>query len=243
MDKASRYHTHWLAVTELTPADRQRMAELYFSCYDGSDPALFGSDLDSKDGVLLLYADNQVVGFTTLAIYSRNWQGRSITVVFSGDTVVARAHWGQQTLALEWIALMGRFRRQHPERPMYWLLLVKGHRTFLYLPVFGRSFWPHWQQDRSDLKPLADFLAGERFPDHYNPDTGVIEFPVSRGHLKPELAEPDDHQRQRPEVEFFVRKNPGFGQGHELVCLCEIEEPNMRPLARRLFLRDRDSAP
>jgi hypothetical protein len=75
---------------------------------------------------------------------------------------------------------MGTFKRQDPLTRLYWLLLVKGHRTFRYLPVFGKSFYPHWSFDRSDLRPLADALALELCPDDYNPRTGVMEF-SSRG--------------------------------------------------------------
>lgn len=215
------------------------MVDLYLAVYDGTSSELFHQDLQSKDGALLLYHGATLVGFTTLQIYPREWQGRPIRVVYSGDTVVERSHWGQHALALDWIALMGQLKRQRPEESLMWLLLVKGHRTFLYLPVFAQTYWPHPHQDCSWLKPLADQLASERFPDFYNPITGVVEFSQSRGHLKSELAEPAVHHKRKPEVEFFLKSNPGFRRGHELVCLCPIEESNMKPLARRAFLSAR----
>jgi hypothetical protein len=103
------------------------------------------------------------------------------------------------------------------------------------LPVFGKSFYPHWDIDRRDLKPLADALALEMFPDDYNPTTGVVELRESRGHLKPEIARPAPDELDRDGVQFFLERNPGFERGHELVCLCEIEEHNMKPLTLRLF--------
>jgi hypothetical protein len=36
-------------------------------------------------------------------------------------------------------------------------------------------------------------------------------------------------------VKFFLERNPQFAQGHELVCLCEIEEANMKPMTKRIF--------
>src|SRR5438477_387166 len=83
-----------------------------------------------------------------------------------------------------WTARLGVLRRQRPELPLYWLLLVKGHRTFRYLPLFSKSFHPHWSMQRGDLKSLADSLAQSMFPDDYNPATGVVELKKSRGHLK-----------------------------------------------------------
>jgi hypothetical protein len=232
---APTYTTRFVPVPALDPAVRKRMAELYLANYDGTDGAIFAHDLARKDEVLLVHADDEVVGFTTVKYIEREWQGRDIRVVFSGDTVVDRAHWGQQALAFAWIGRMGAMKRESPGTPMYWFLLVKGHRTFRYLPVFGKSFYPHWSIDRSDLKPLADALAADMFQGDYNAASGVVEFTPSRGHLKSDIAMPDDAELEREGVRFFLERNPGFVHGHELVCLCEVEEHNMKPLTLRLF--------
>ena len=229
------YTTSVVAVPDLDEPTKQAMAALYLASYDGASEKLFRSDLAGKQKALLLYANGTLAGFTTLKCYERIWQDSPINVIYSGDTVVARAHWGQQALAFAWITYVGELWRNNPRIPLYWFLLVKGHRTFRYLPVFGKSFYPHWSIDRSDLKPLADMLALEMFPDDYNPATGVIEFGRSRGHLKPDIALPTQEELRREGVQFFLDRNPGFRHGHELVCLCEVAEANMKPLTLRLF--------
>jgi hypothetical protein len=233
----SIYSTSFVAVLALPHAVKKALASLYLANYDASNEALFFHDLHEKDEVLLVYAASELVGFTAVSVFERAWQGRRIRVVYSGDTVVDREHWGHQALAIAWIGKMGALKRDCPEIPMYWFLLVKGHRTFRYLPVFGKSFYPHWSVDRSDLKPLADSLAMERFPGDYNPATGVVEFRQSRGHLKPDLALPSLQDLDKEGVRFFLERNPGFQRGHELVCVCEIETHNMKPLTLRLFRR------
>jgi hypothetical protein len=229
------YSTRFVPVHELDDATKSRMASVYLESYDASSEALFLRDLANKDEVLLVYAAGGLVGFTTVRVFEREWQGEHIRVVYSGDTIIERTHWGQQALAFAWISHMGALKREQPGAPLYWFLLVKGHRTFRYLPVFGKSFYPHWSVDRSDLKPLADALAQEMFPDDYNPATGVVEFKQSRGHLKPDLALPSPEELDREGVRYFLDRNPGYRRGHELVCLCEVEEHNMKPLTLRLF--------
>ena len=229
------YSARFVAVSALEDGVRGQMARIYWNSYDGSNEGLFRGDLEAKDEVLLIRAADELVGFTSLRIIDREWQGRPVRVIYSGDTVIERAHWGQQSLAFAWIARMGALKRERPEAPLFWFLLVKGHRTFRYLPVFGKSFFPHWSADRSDLKPLADALALDMFPDDYNPATGVVEFAQSRGHLKPHLALPTAEELDREGVRFFLERNPGYQRGHELVCLCEMEEHNMKALTLRLF--------
>ena len=229
------YTARFAPVASLNDGIRVQMARIYLASYDGSNPAIFFGDLAAKDEVLLLYAGDELIGFTTLRTFDYQWEGRTVRVVYSGDTVVERAHWGQQALAFAWISRMGAIKRERPDTPLFWLLLVKGHRTFRYLPVFGKSFYPHWSIDRSDLKPLTDALAKGMFASDYNPATGVVEFAESRGHLKPHLALPTAGELDRDGVRFFLERNPGFQLGHELVCLCEVEEENMKPLTLRLF--------
>jgi hypothetical protein len=230
-----KYRARFVPVSSLDTGVRGRMARIYLNSYDGSNEEVFLGDLSVKDEVLLVHCGEELVGFTTLQIIDREWRGDRIRVIYSGDTVVERAHWGQQTLAFAWISRMGALKHEQPQVALYWLLLVKGHRTFRYLPVFGKSFYPHWTVDRSDLKPLVDMLALELYAKDYNPSTGVIEFAHSRGHLRADIALPTPDELDRDGVRFFLERNPGFQRGHELVCLCEVEERNMKPLTLRLF--------
>lgn len=229
------YKAQFKNISSLTADECRILSNIYLANYSGTNEDRFIADLSNKTEVLLVYCSGELVGFTTVQLYEREWDGKFIRVIYSGDTVVEQAHWGQQALAFAWIARMGEIKREKPEIPLYWLLIVKGHRTFKYLPTFGKSFFPHWSIDRSDLKPLADFLAHEKFGAVYNSAAGVVEFPESQGHLRNEIAMPTEEQASLPAVKFFLDRNPNFTQGHELVCLCEIEEANMKSLTKRIF--------
>ncbi len=78
-------------------------------------------------------------------------------------------------------------------------------------------------------------LAQQRFGDAFNARRGVVSFSQSRGHLKPALANIAEDEAARPDVAFFLRRNPGYRQGDELVCMTELSLDNLRPLARRGF--------
>ncbi|MDX8412379.1 MAG: hypothetical protein R8K46_11005 [Mariprofundaceae bacterium] len=229
-------HTTLIQVaSNIGDSTRRQMARLYLANYNGSDEVQFNRDLMDKDEAVIVHKEGQLIGFSTFKIYNRTWNSEPIRVLYSGDTIMDRNHWGKQSLAFAWIQRMGEIKRQHPDTPFYWFLLTKGHRTFRYMPAFGKSFFPHWLNHRDDLKSLADILASEKFGADYNAATGVVEFPRSRGHLKPDLAEPSPTDQAKESVRFFLKCNPGYRQGHELACICEMEEYNMKPLAKRLF--------
>jgi hypothetical protein len=195
--------------------------------------------LAGKDAAVLVRdEDDHLCGFSTLAVWRMEIDRQPVRVVFSGDTIIERAHWGSQSFAFTWIRQIGRIAAAAPHVPLYWLLIVKGHRTYRYLPAFGLDFVPDWRKpDDPRLVALKHAIAERRFAGAYRRETGIVRFEQSRGHLAAEWARVTKREAARPDVRFFLERNPGYRQGDELVCLCEFSLANMRPLTRRLFLQ------
>jgi hypothetical protein len=217
-----------------------RMYELYATYYDATSPSLFEKDLGDKDWVVVLRDEaGMLVGFSSLAIVDATiggLGGRSLRAIYSGDTIIERAHWGTQALAFSWLRFAGTIKAQVPDRPLYWFLIVKGHRTYRYLSAFSIDFYPHWQiPTPPSARAIMRQLACQRFDDAYDCERGIVSFAQSRGHLRPMWAIVEPEEAARPDVAFFLRSNPGYTQGDELVCLTELSCSNLRPLARRVF--------
>jgi hypothetical protein len=213
------------------------MYGLYGRYYEATTPALFESDLGDKDFVVLLRDDaGAVVGFSTLSILYGEIDGRRHRAIYSGDTIIDRAHWGTQALAFTWLRFAGAIKADVPDCPLYWFLIVKGHRTYRYLSAFSIDFYPHWETPTPAwAQSLMGELARGRFNDAYDAERGVVSFPQSRGHLKAAWAAVEPDEAMRPDVSFFLRSNPGYTHGDELVCLTELSSGNLRPIARRVF--------
>ena len=226
-----------VAIEALPDKIRASMFRLYHRYYEATSKERFLADLASKDEVLVLFDETDTLrGFSTLKRIECEWNERRCRVIFSGDTVVHHRFWGEQSLAFAWIRSAGAIKAEQPDDPLYWLLIVKGHRTYRYLQAFSLSYYPHWQKDTPALiQRLMDQLGTRLFGRDYKADRGVVCFPQSHGQLRPEWAEPPDEVMKRPEVQYFLKRNPGFRQGDELLCLTELDPDNLRPLARRLF--------
>ena len=215
------------------------MWALYRRFYSGTRRELFERDLAQKDSLLLLHdAEQRIQGFSTIHVGLTEFEGAPVRFVFSGDTIVDRAYWGSQALAFTWLRYVGELKRERPELPLFWFLIVKGHRTFRYLPAFAHEFYPHWERGTpARMAALMNKLARERFGAAFDDVNGVIRYPESHGHLAEPVAEANEREAGREDVSFFLRRNSGYRNGDELVCLCELSSENLRPLARRLFER------
>jgi len=221
----------------LDRATQASMFTLYEHYYGGTSKTLFFDDLmDKQYAVVLRDDDGTLQGFSSIKVWQEEFAGKRFRIMYSGDTIVHQDHWGQQALAFTWIHFSGALKSEAPDIPLYWFLLVKGHRTYRYLKAFYRVFYPAYNRETPpESKVLIDHLAAEKFGAFYNPGTGIVRFPESRGHLKSDWAEIPEKDRKRPDVRFFLERNPGYAQGDELVCLTELSHDNQAPLAARLF--------
>ena len=223
-----------VARVELTPALTNEMFQLLASHFDGVTRARFTRDLAEKNWVVVVRRDTRLVGFSTLLAYESSFDGEPVSVVYSGDTIVAPEAWGTTALARGWITAVNQLRERYSRGKYYWLLLTSGFRTYRFLPVFWREFFPrHHAATPADIKRFRDQLAAERFGEQYDSRSGIVRFPHPQ-RLRGELKVVPAGRIADPHVAFFVTRNPGHARGDELVCLTELCPENLTAAGRRM---------
>ncbi len=234
--KTSKLSVTFSTIETLSAREQASLVTLYLRYYDGSSRARFLNDLKSKNEIMMMLDDGKIIGFTTYELYDSVYRGEPVKVLYSGDTVVDHRYWGQQKFGFEWARRIGRYCREFEGRPFYWFLIVKGHRTYRYLPAFVYNFYPHWTRKENALRDVLIHLASEKFGTHYDQELGIIRYDHSHGHLKDAYAYPTEREMRHEAVAYFLKKNPGYLHGDELACLCRIEASNFKPLTKRLIL-------
>lgn len=208
-----------VAVGELPAPQLRLLQELYEGHYGGLHD--FARDLAEKDWVLLLRSGDQVVGFSSLQ--RREQEG--LVVFFSGDTLVLPGHRHSYDLPRLW----GRFvfqRVAFEQLPCLWFLICAGFRTYRFLPVFFQRFYPRYEQPTPpDAQALLDQLARQRYGNLYQ--DGIIRL------SSPSLEELPARQLDA-HARYFLERNPGWRQGHELACLTWLDRANLTPAGQRM---------
>jgi hypothetical protein len=213
-----------IARSELTRRDRDAMFALYTTYFATTDRIAFERDLAEKDWVVLLSDDDgNIDGFSTLL---RTRVGDA-TVFFSGDTIVARHRWGSFDLPRVW----SRYVFREAGENAYWFLISSGWRTYRFLPLFFREFYP---RDVA-MKPLLDRVASARFGDAYDARTGIVRL-ATPAPLRDGVSDPASRMHD-PDVRFFVEANPGHADGDELACFVRIAPDNLTPAGLRMIGR------
>ena len=219
---------------QLSAEQRGEMFELLTRHFDGVARTQFEFDLLEKNWVILLQHDSRLVGFSTLLIYETSFEGQPVSVIYSGDTVVAPEAWNSPALSRAWIACVRRLREDYPRGKYYWLLLTSGFRTYRFLPVFWREFFPRFDAPTpANQKQLLNQLAQERFGGQFDLEKGIVRF-IKPQRLRKGLNVVPDGRSRDPHVAFFLKRNPGHIFGDELVCLTELTDENLTPAGRRM---------
>lgn len=183
----------------------QEMYDLFEEYYDAVSEPLFRRDLMGKDEVVLLWKEDTLKGFSTMQWNPGELLLSEGDILFSGDTIIARDAWGSQSLVKAFCRRAGEWSRTR-SRPVFWLLISKGHRTYLYLPLFGRRFYPNPIETCEDLRRIADYTCRCVFGSAFDAQSGLIRFVERRGQLKPELAADTTARAASRYVDFSSKK-------------------------------------
>jgi hypothetical protein len=208
--------------------------------YENKRRDLFDADLDAKQWAILVRrpADDRIVGFSTQVLLKCHVAGKLATALYSGDTVVDRSEWGDPALACAWGNFALELIDQHSvaKGRLYWFLTSKGFRTYHYLPLFFRRYFPCEGVDtpgteRSIIDAFGICVGGHR----YDVKRGIIRADGRSDFVRPEIAALGTRRDKHTLVRVFTERNPGYQRGDELCCLAPLSRENFTPAAYRVM--------
>ncbi len=235
-ETGSRLSGRVLPVGALSATETGAMFALLDAYFSGASRERFAADLAEKESVILLTDPAGILrGFSTLMRFAGEVDGVPYVAFFSGDTIIEPDFWGDTVLPRLWARTVFSLAAAVRDRRVWWLLISSGYKTYRFLPVFFRNFYPAVDRPLpAELRTLRDAVAGRKFPDEYDPASGVVRlrYPAP---LRPGVAELTVGRLRDPHVAFFAAVNPGWRDGDELACLTEIDRANLTAAGRRML--------
>ncbi len=225
---------------ELDPTLEASMYELFCQQFEGVAFEIFRRDLEQKEWALLLRDDDgELCGFSSMDIYDIDVEGQTMSIVYSGDTVVSSDTWGDSALSYYWMGAIDYLGRLAGKESLYWFLIVSGYRTYRFLPVYSRRFYPRYDEDTPrDVQALMDTAATERFGDAYDAATGIVRLGAPAV-LKNGYRGIPENRLSDPHIAYFAERNPGHEQGDELVCFAVLAPEALTRIGQRMWKKGR----
>lgn len=224
-----------IQIGQLGEADIRQMLRLMKQFYDNLEEPAFYRDLSDKDTCILLRDENGALqGFSTQRLVTLELAEGRIHGVFSGDTIIHPRCWGSLELYRVFARHFCPLGEEYAD--FYWFLISKGYKTYKMLPTFFREYYPGclWETPERESR-IMDAFGVRQFPSHYNPATGVLEYNPPKDRLKPGVADVGDRQQGDRHTAFFLKRNPGYALGQDLVCLARLQKDNLLPRTRQML--------
>lgn len=220
-----------VSTDKIDHAQVSSMFQMMQEYYENVDYSRFVDDLKSKDFVIMITSDNKLCGFSSQVLLQEEFEGKSIQVLFSGDTIIAKKHRNSLALPVAWGRMMLSFLKNEPRKPLYWLLTSKGYRTYKFLPVFFKKYYPNPESIVPSFeRGLVKFICSKQFQNKFDTKKMVLRAETGAQCLK--ATEEEKHSalnKKEPNQAFFENLNPGYIKGDELVCIVPFYKENLKP--------------
>jgi len=234
---SGRLTGHIKPVNKISSIERKQMIMLLRHYFTNITQNEFKHDLAEKEWAVLLCdaATGHIKGFSTLMRLQTVVGGQPIVAFFSGDTIIHRDYWGETELPRLWGRYVFDLAATIPATRVYWFLICSGYKTYRFLPVFFREFYPTYRCGTPPaIKKTIDTLAQLKFPSEYDSTRGIIRLKRAAP-LQSGVAEITELRLKNPHIAYFAEANPDHIHGEELACLTEITPTNLTRAGRRML--------
>lgn len=225
-------------ITELDDAEKAACFALLSSQFLGIRRADFERDLAEKDAVLFLRCDDAVVGFSTIMTLPLMAGGRRVTAIFSGDTAVD-PRFRTSSGPLRELGLYFLETLRNTDDEVFYILISKGWRTYKLMPALFEEFWP---SSRAEARPtlarhVIDAFGAAKYPRSYDAKAGIIRGTPDAPRVRPDGVDSAPPPKLDAHTTFFLRANPRYLAGDELVCAGRVTPDNFAAPLRRVLGR------
>jgi CRP-like cAMP-binding protein len=179
-------------------------------------------------------AQGDIVGYFALHIFERELGGRP-SAIFRAEAGTRRAYRGGNTNTRFGLKLGLPYLLRHPGRPVYYLgSLVHPSSYCLFAKLF-RVVWPSIEhppppQILACMDELANSFGLERV-DPANPLTRQVHWITRDSEVERHYWRHCD----KPAARFFIKANPGYGEGDGLVTLVQVDARNLAHMLGTFF--------
>lgn len=234
----AKLYARYRPINRISAIEIRQMYQVFQAYYAYTDIDTFLADLSKKSGVILIRTrgEKRVVGFSTIVSMPMTVGRLKGQGIFSGDTIIEREYWGTRSLQLAFYRYIIREKLRKPFRPVFWLLISKGYKTYLLLANNFESYYPHPENHYPELDYVVRHYCEELFPGCLDDEKGILYFGETAQCLKDGVAGvTDDLRKSHPKIRFFEECNPTWMNGTELPCVGVVNSRTLANFALKAF--------
>jgi hypothetical protein len=160
-------------------------------------------------------------GYLAVHVYERVVGGVT-TAIVRGETGTLREYRGANIVAGFFADRVVRYLAAHPTRPLYFLGSLVHPSSYSQLARYAGEVWPREHEETpAEILDLMDQLGDAFGLDRVDPANTLVR-KVGWQTIDSRSDRAYWENNDRPGVQFFLRENPGFAEGHGLLTLAPL---------------------
>ncbi len=215
---------------DLDPASKDQLASalyaLHAQIFAGGDRQGFVAyviDSSAEETWIQLYrtTDGALGGYLALHFFERQLGGKTVMIV-RAETGILREHRGANIIMSFGIERLARYMLRHPGRPVYFLGSLIHPSSYTQLSRYADRVWPNAEVETpADIAALLVEMGGSFGLEQVDGGDPLVrkvcwstrDAASDRAHWQ---------GSENAAVRFFLKTNPGYGEGHGLLTLVEV---------------------
>ena len=213
----------------LNSQELNEMFSLFEKNYDNTCFQRFTRKFKQEATHIILIRESRtkaIIGFQRFQIMNTQYKGKNYILFYSGTVIKDARYYGEKSLPKATSKLFMKTRFAHPRSKLIFVAMFNGWKTFLYVHRFLPCF-PYAKQSslgnsvaKGLLQHVGLTLYGE---ENYDTKSNIVHRAGQENLFKEdEIAQLPKNYREIPELAWFVKNNPNYRSGDEILSICEL---------------------
>lgn len=217
---------------ELSPAVKEEMWEVYSKYYDYSK-AYFMGRMEKNNHFSLYTVENKIIGFTGLRINRTTINGRKRLLFYFGQTIIDANYRGKSLIPTTGAKLCLKYLPEMLSSKTYFWADCLTYKAYLVITKTLENGYPSYKNNQlGDEKDVVDYIGKTHYGNAYCPQTGTVKKDAQV--VNDVNTQIPFKYRQDPDINFYVKANPLYIEGHGLIALGPVTFTNFTILLKRL---------
>ena len=201
------------------------MFDIYQPYYNVKFEEFYKRSLNNFDKIIIheTKSSHEIVGFVGIRITKYlTKKKKHVRLVYFGQMFVKEEFRGRNLMQKSAISLLFSSKFSHPRYKAFLWGDVISVQSYLMLVRNMKYVYPvNIKNAPNYLKEVQDFIGFHYYPQYYNSKTGCVNKPFNI--LKHRTFKIDEKDQSKPEVQQFMRLNPGWEKGDGLIMIGPID--------------------
>ncbi|MFT4667362.1 MAG: hypothetical protein ACI8YQ_004291 [Polaribacter sp.] len=218
---------------QFSAATKEEMWNIYKKYYNYSKSS-FMERVANNNHFSLYTNQGKIVGFTGLRINKVQSDKKSKLLIYFGQTVIDKQFRGKALLPITGAKLCMKYFWDLLRSDVYFWCDALNYKPYLVFAKTLADFYPTRKRNMPKaIKNLIDFIGNQHYKESYCPETGTVLKPVNLvSDLSVRVYEND---RKDVDIQFYMKGNPGYIDGHGLITLAPVNFSNFNLLLKRFI--------